>query len=391
MDRLDKEAEAKLIQGIRKAVEYSNDGMLPDDAITKVATDLQLQPEHIKRATEAFNKSYSVSHMTKAASGDERARAFPIAHSDIIIKNVYGVKQEKVASSFNIPDNDFSKLGLNLQNAFEKTALDNSSKEEEAIPFNVLKSRSDKYAAVVDRFKRHLSNKHLVAKGDLRNAIDKVAEAVQPLSTQKFYEVAQMVCNGFPTLGIRMLKVAANDTRKPLPEGLQKTASAIVFPKGSPYDQFGNLFSATVKLGLCEATNREFIKEADAGTALFSEYIKARQKPGSSTKDRTDELLEVVDPSVLNNLRRIEAKKTLLELMMYDPDISKYNAPDVLGAYNQAVSGVENAYNKPNVLRNLMLQNLETGGVKDPFQLSQEAKLNQDLNTQSVYGGNELV
>ena len=99
---------------------------------------------------------------------------------------------------------------------------------------------------------------------------------------------------------------------------------------------------------------------------------------GKDEKD-DDKIVDVVEPGVFNRLKELEARRTLMKLVLYDPELNSYDMPQLVKAYNQSVSTVPDAYKHDSVLKNLMLQNLETGGVKDPFQLKQEVEIGKNL------------
>ena len=51
--------ENRVIGAVERAIELTNQGQSPNDAIAKVAAEQQLGPELIGRMAEAFNKSKS--------------------------------------------------------------------------------------------------------------------------------------------------------------------------------------------------------------------------------------------------------------------------------------------------------------------------------------------
>ena len=61
-----------------------------------------------------------------------------------------------------------------------------------------------------------------------------------------------------------------------------------------------------------------------------------------------------------NRILALVARSQFLYLLLYDKDISQYPGEEVLNAYNQSVSMVPGAADSPEILRNLMLRNLQT-------------------------------
>ena len=48
-------------------------------------------------------------------------------------------------------------------------------------------------------------------------------------------------------------------------------------------------------------------------------------------------------------------------------------------AYNDSVQSVPEAFNKPSILKNLMVRNLQSSGIKDPFEMKQEMEISKQL------------
>ncbi|MHC4617947.1 MAG: hypothetical protein ACYTEQ_09360, partial [Planctomycetota bacterium] len=76
-----------------------------------------------------------------------------------------------------------------------------------------------------------------------------------------------------------------------------------------------------------------------------------------------------------------------MTLALYDPDLSQYAHRDLVKAYNESVMAVPSAHRNSPILKNLMVRNLESGGVKDMFELSQEVALGKALEQQEALRG----
>ena len=388
MNNLSTEDENKLVASIEKAIGFSNAGESPNDAIRKVAEERQYGPEIIQRMAEAFNKSKSA-YFLKKATTEERPKAFELADAAAIIRSIYEEPVEKVASDFKLPGNDFSKLGLNADLTLEKVAavLGESAPAGEKLYRHTMVRKLDKYAHFCKKVSETLRDRRQQFRYNFMNAVQKAASELLPLSRPGLTKVAQLIINGYPTTGPKLVKLLSAYSHRELPE-LEKTANAAVFPSEEPYISIAEVYHTANKLASAEAAFRVFDKEAAAGQNIFSSFLGStaselgglgKAEGEGAPVDKLDRLLEVVDPEVLNRMREVEARHNFMQLMLYDPQLQKYDFNDMLKAYNESVSSVADSYRHPNVLKNLMLQNLESGGVKDPFQLSQEVQIGKTL------------
>lgn len=82
---------------VHDIVNQINDGMDPQAATEKVARELKLNPQFIKRASEALNVALHYNHFKKHA--EARADDFPIVDAQKIADNIFGAT-EKTASEF---------------------------------------------------------------------------------------------------------------------------------------------------------------------------------------------------------------------------------------------------------------------------------------------------
>jgi hypothetical protein len=82
---------------VHDIVNQINDGMDPQAATEKVARELKLNPQFIKRASEAINVALHYNHFKKHA--EARADDFPIVDAQKIADDIFGT-QEKTASQF---------------------------------------------------------------------------------------------------------------------------------------------------------------------------------------------------------------------------------------------------------------------------------------------------
>ncbi|CAK0744904.1 conserved hypothetical protein [Gammaproteobacteria bacterium] len=92
-----KNPDALVKFAVTDIVNQINIGLTPQAATEKVAKELDLNPNFIKRAAEAINVALHYNHFKKHA--DAKADDFPIVDAQVAVENIFGAK-EKTASEF---------------------------------------------------------------------------------------------------------------------------------------------------------------------------------------------------------------------------------------------------------------------------------------------------
>ena len=101
-------AELKIKNAFEKAAEYHRKGSDPDDAISKAASEEELNPEMIRRVVEMFNIAKTNSTLKVAA---DKTASFPIARIDQILKKTFvdvPLGESKTAEVLTEKTGDFS-------------------------------------------------------------------------------------------------------------------------------------------------------------------------------------------------------------------------------------------------------------------------------------------
>lgn len=362
--------ENRIVSALETAIGLTNGGMDPNQALAKVAAEQQFGPEHIARMSEAFNKSKSVAFL-KHAAPEERARAIPLADTNTVVQLVFK-PIEKVAAA-QPPRLDLSAVDMQVP-AFQKAAAEAPA---ETIPVHSALARLEKYSSFCLKVREHTRQETLRARHNFNEALKEAVERMQPLSDGAFEKAAQLVINAQAQLGRQLMEAIANRARKPLAP-LQKTASCAIFPAREPYLSVAKVFAAAQKYARAKHVETVLEKQAIVGGNLFSSFIGAMAGTSALPKPEV-RALDVIDPQVFNQLKELEAREALTHLMLYDPDLKQYELPRLVGAYNRAVSVAPDAYKNPAVLKSMMVQDLESGGVKDPMTLRAEATMAKDL------------
>ena len=382
MERLSEQEQRDLIGAVEQAIVLSRT-VHPNDAILKVAAERQYNPQFVSRMVEAFNKSKTV-HVLKEAKGDDRARPFDIADTAWILQQMYAPVEK--AAAVELP-----KGGRPEPVMMEKaaSAIPNPIKDPE-LRARMLKQAEDAYVHVCRRVMDQLHAKVQEHKYAFDTALERIVEEMAPMGNRRLQKVAQHIIDGYPTTGPGLLAILSNRLNRKLPD-IEKMGCASIFPNREPYLSLAELYLAAEKLARAEIEEREFEKNAEDGiisgiasrslaATLAGMGVAPETIEDVSAAGRKKEGDDVLDPDFYNKLKSLDVKRSFLSLALYDPDLKQYDFSALRRAYNNVVSSVPNAYQNPVVLKNLMLRNLQSSGVKDPYELKQELDIGKAMD-----------
>ena len=105
------QAEKKIFKALSRASTYRAGGDDPDDAMSKAASEVDLNPEMTKRACELFNITLTHSHFKQASSGAaKKEEDFPIVNFQNVMRSVFTDTAKKTASAE--PADPFVRLSI---------------------------------------------------------------------------------------------------------------------------------------------------------------------------------------------------------------------------------------------------------------------------------------
>jgi hypothetical protein len=373
MNTLSPDGEKALVTAIEQSIRLTHDGLSPNDAITKVAQDNQFGPELIRRMAETFNKTLSVHKFKTAGVDDDRAQVFDLADAGVIIQNIYE-PSEKIASAFSLPVGDFSEDVLSAP-VMEKTAraVDPGTVERLTAQAHIEQGHIRK--GIQDQLRLE-SRKHKLA---FDTGLDDLCEHCAPLSPRAFQKTAQFIVNGYPTTGPSLLAIVASRTTHDLGD-MEKTANAVVFPRLEPYLTVSRIYDAAEKMAASEIAQHAFDKEGDGFFSSLASNTLANLAPGGPTlipnvKKKPESIEDELSPEYYNRMKSQDVKRTFTLLSLYDDELKQYEFPELVRAYNNVVQINPDAYKSPPILRNLMIKNLQSVGVKDPYEIKTELEV----------------
>lgn len=408
---MDSRREQELMSAVADAISIAKQGIDPSDALARTARERDLNPDEICRAVEGYNKSKAVYEQGKQAAAGGGEGIFPIADARRVLRQVWpdlGVQKSALGGTprpaFRLPstveepvrptlvmDKRAAVEELDVPDTFAMPQTDSGA-------FRLL----DQYTGLCTAYDSRLMQKVAGLRANAEKQIESFFAICQRMPPHMLKTAAQCMVNAGIPLAIDLFPFIEKTTGVPVTK-LAKTANAAILPLREPYVTMNQINDTIAQLSAAEDDVRFFRKQAAAqaggmlsrviasavGSVAGSELgqtigsAEGRSDVGNEETNKAemeDAMREdkVLDPVFVNQLRGIDAKRGFMSLALYDPDLSKYPYRDLVKAYNDSVQTVPSAVNNSFVLRNLMANNLATGGRTDMFGMGQMAKLDQD-------------
>lgn len=429
MKTLSTQAEEKLIGSLKQAVALvNNDGMTPDQALTKIAKEQKWGREMIKFAGHAYNTGSQTAQRESNDNILDKLASFPLADTDKIIAEVFpaNVKSaaeidlESVSSEYQAGPRFLEKRDSAVR---QKTAAAAPWYPEVKHP----ELTPDPQVKMAERWNQHLRMKRATEAARHENALayENLLKCAGELgdyfkkspSERISYAEFEKVCEVFfpGTKHIhdyvvnrnRMKEARASEStvtpnltidRNAEPWSLIKAAvdaAKTTFEKRADYNAAKEVLEkhATDHLRQHELLpadepgtwtllgNVGGVKQAGIfGGAMGGGLVGAASKMmgGATQEDMVSKRLqELEDPEHENQLKQIQIQATLADLMSNDEVIGGADPESVAAAYNEISQLAPRATTQPMALRALMRRHLQ--GNIEPFEVADTAKLESSL------------
>lgn len=370
---MSKENERKLLKALDKAATMSITETDPNKVLVKVAQEFKLTHPELCRVTEAYNKAKSVAFLKKASSED-RANDFPLADMTKISESIYGV--EKTAEEKTFPVRNYADMYNST--LFEKTAAETKTEStpRPAVPrsrASVWKQASEYYESQ-SAVKSILDNKRRNFKVQRDYTLKKVASICEHMKKDELTKVARLLVNAYGIeKGAEYIKeINQNVKCNKLPENLQKTAHAAMFPIGEVYLGLSDIHSLGLQLDRSRKDFEWFQKNAeDVEPGPLVKQVGDLSKL-LVIEPKTPEAVDIhtAMPSKWDpHLKNLEAKKMIYDLYRFDPVVQSYPLSDVGDAYNEIVGTTPALADNKAWMRASLRRMLTQGKAVDPFEI----------------------
>ena len=436
MQSLSKSDEQQLLDGVKQAVDLvDNRDFSPNDAIQKVAEELNYSPGFVKAACNAFNNGRQLAQWNANDNVLDKLASFPLANYDEVHNAIWGKEQEKAASvsqfmpKFASYEDQARQDLLNMDlGTFEKSASaeepsqlvqDYQGELRVKLAFNkadfegrqVEEARRQKVAAEDKlNLKVHLLESYFKKFAYDRLPLAQVENAAAAYYGKPGAALMSYVASRFPsekrasdhqstwsgfnqpvdrnaepyTLIAECIKQAAVhnqmnywlvEAEEKLTEAKEKTAS-FIRPQSS--NKSGSQPILTPSL-IEETGEKQASLMGGMAGGMGLGLTKAVAGEGDEKRKKVEEQIAELDsPDHLNELRKIRAKTALTRLLS-DPEspLSEHDPAEVMQAYNDLVQLSPRLADQPSALGPLLNRRLM--GNTEPFELAETLKLEESL------------
>lgn len=444
MEKLSKEDEKHIMRALEKAVDMTNSGTHPNDAITKAATEYRFGPPIVQRMVEAFNVSKTLSHM-KNASGGSRADSFPLADAVAIISKMYPEDvtspAEKQAAEY-VPSEYKRKEEKNF-NKIDKTKLKIPDVKKASAYNRDPNALFQEELAATNYVKRAADHALTANRNSFFRVLDLAKQAglyFKNVSHTPFATVEQQVYSVHGELGkqamdmiyklgglkekraeLKLIQVVVDERREPFNkiaalikesqtfnDTLDMAADAV-----SLHDKVDMTKTASAPKclldDLCEDSfnTASQVSASDSPRAKAAGFGEMREnvedlasaglnvmgiQPMDANSARRKAMQDVMDPEHEARMDSIKTKAMLNDFVANDPVLSTYDPQEVFSAFNQISTLAPSVSQQPPVMRGLLRRMLQSEGLLEPHEADQVSKIDMNLRGQnpelaSILGG----
>lgn len=422
MSASDERKLQKLAMAVIDTVKAGHD---PTEALTKVAREADINPEHVRRVAEAYNTSRTLFHLSEK-TGAARLDSFPIANADEALKQLFPSKyslpnQEKAArftaaqcemESAIKPESLIAKLayqektaGIDITVKSVSSSADPDPQREYVRALNQAK-RAEQIVKTAQENKR-------IAGHRMVDVLEKAAQEIRQVSYKTpFADIERALHMRYGVLAPDLCDLLYSASKG---ASLKQARATEIYPVAM--DTRNSLFNVIDEF---VATTKQFHKAAAVAGEVsrkaepFRDRLKQQQEQvKTAAMDMTQSTVknifggvqnmgqsdayqknlskayhQVQDPNFRDQMLGIKAKALLSELMGTDEVISTYDPEEVMDRYNELARLSPSVAQQPMMVRTILRRSLQQGQI-DPFEANQYVSTGKALTEQSRIGSQE--
>jgi hypothetical protein len=436
--RMTPQTESRIVRAVEDVIDRINEGDNPNDAITKIAADLQLPAGHINLLVNAYNTGRTNRQRASSSLLSEKAAAFPLADPAIILDRLYpkivksAAEQERaetISLDYSLPPTWLERARDHERFVKQADALPRPIDRQEVVPRYPVDPNVRMKRAYHESLRRNReieeARRIFSAEQDrLIGCFQKLAAWFSDPRNETIADVRDNVEARWGTRGAAILNHLAG-TRPVLTKRANLLGPGALHAVHTDREPYRTLIATIDQTNRVQDARDAFDRIAAENTAKIAEelapFVPARRKsslglpsvsasPGEKqagayttalgvqlTRDMLghisgqlegpskDQLVdkslrEISNPDHEQSLRAIHTQSMLHNLLANDPVISSYHPHEVTEAFNQVSQLAPHAATQPAVMGPLLRKWLQQGNL-DTFESDQlvgtEHKLKQ--------------
>jgi len=428
MERLSKEAERRLLTAVEETANLVNAGHSPNDAIVKVASQLQIPPGHINLVVTAYNNGRTAKQRQVGSDPLEKSAEFELADAGQILELLYPTavksaaevqRATTVAAIYMRPPPSMLTRGGMTKAANAKTVNWSMGEPVAALPHDPANAPNEFVRT------RELQRGVDEARRLATQAFDKVAAAADSLRDYfrtpghaAFSTFRDVVTGCYGSQGDHA--VAALVSLYPDLEKRAAAGATSLATDSHPCRLIGEMIAEAARYAGCREYHIKLASEAaEEGNRVFRPFVPAGPSPSvlaapslektagqaagflagmgiPAAKDMIGnvvstlvpppeklvqrDLAKLTDPEHESELRAIRAHATVNDLVTNDPVISSYDPQEAIQAFNDVTQLAPRATDQRLLLQALMQKRLTQESL-DPFELVQLCEMETKLRS----------
>jgi hypothetical protein len=416
--RMSKEGEVRLRAALDEVVDLVNDGEHPDDAIYKVASERSLPIGHVNLMVNAYNTGRTTRHREAHDSLLEKAADFPIADPVAILDRLFPAQVKSAAAVERAS-------GISIEYSLSPTWYDRSRRDSSmekaaaVAPWAMTDRPVPAYPSVRDeeageRIKITRQKAAAAEESERREAsriqdeivakFEKLAEFFATPGNLRLPDVKENVETLFGKEGMAVY----NHLRRTRPTLLKRAGiGRFHSAMGEPYHTIGRIVELSSLLRqLVPEQEKQAASRRTALEALSVPFAPARRgsildplsssgaekaaggfehnlgalmahdflgqitdtlRPDEKENVVQKQLSQIATPEHEQELRNIQTRAMLEDMLAGDPVISGYDRDEVMGAFNDLSRLAPRASQQPLLMQGLLRKRLQQGAL-DPFE-----------------------
>lgn len=418
------DAEARLVKAGKEMVRLTGDGLTPNEALEKVATEYGFGPDYIDRVGQLYNTSCTLRQLQDTKGHLKRAIEHPLADPGAVVEKLFAAPTSEKAAGDNrvcasLYEDPMSIASEEMTKAAAVTARIPSYSYDPAL----LLKRAYAILNGVEQDVTRLGSRVYNLEERRSVMLSKAAAHFRQTGAEPFEEVEQRVKSAYGLLGEKTVEVLWSTLGGA--QKLHKRASAeptrpLFVPTQTPYRELTEVIKISCELekarrqrtAAAEAVGEmrqdirkraaalagqpePNVKEAGMGSALqfkgVNELIDSLVDEGEVESAQGKAESNAVDPNHEAALRSIRAQSVFQRVMADDPVIGQYDPSDVADAYNEISTLAPKVATQPAVLRGYLRRFLESspqasGRILDTFEAGQLADLDKKIGPAATGG-----
>lgn len=435
MNILSKEAEDTILEAIQDVCQHVNGGDDPTDAVVKVAENYELTPNFVKLVCTGYNTGATTYQREKSAKILDKLAEFPIADYDSVIERLYPktVVPSAILKQSSVVSDEYSRKPAPRQKVTtaEKTAsADVKVKKTVVSPVEDRMARAYSGALAQKRAYETARAEYAKKQDDLLSTLGCLVDCVKAASYNERFNVDNLINAATLKFGAAgqsvadylriklnhrsntkqaalvtadwssgpglLVKQAIDNARAVVEakrefEAFKQHSDSKIAELLAPFEIAQNPVVTEKKATILPSTTDSapaISKQANGflGGLLGSSIAKSLGTTAANTaniaKTPTDMAAgmadELDDPDHDNELRRIQTRAMMQDLMMNDEVISGYDPGEVMNAYNEIVNVTPRSATQPAIIRPLLRKRLAQGAI-EPFEAAEMVNIEKNL------------